>query len=80
MTVLECLLVRPVAVHPSRRRAPARNAEVRVTSDNDRGDAGLEIPNRPTFNPVSRVRGTRTIAPRPYSTPQAFCHQLKSHR
>jgi hypothetical protein len=70
MTVLECLLVRPVAVHPSRRRAPARNAEVRVNSDNDRGDAGLEIPNKPTFNPVSGVRGTRTIAPRPYSPPR----------
>ena len=80
MTVLECLLVRPVAVHPSRRRAPARNVEVRVNSDNDRGDAGLEIPNRPIFNSVSGVRGTRTIAPRPYSTPQAICHQLKSHR
>jgi hypothetical protein len=70
MTVPECLSVRPVAVHPSRRRAPARNAEVRVNSDKERGDAGLEIPNKPTFKPVSGVRATRTIAPRPYSTPR----------
>jgi hypothetical protein len=79
MTVPECLSVRPVAVRPSRRRAPARNAEVRVNADNDRGDAGLEIPNKPTFNPVSEVRGTRTIAHRPYSTPQAICRPLKPH-
>ena len=80
MIAPERLSARLVPIQLSLRRAPARNAEVRVNSDNDRGDAGLEIPNRPTFNPVSGVRGTRTIAPRPYSTPQAICHLLKSHR
>ncbi len=79
MTVPERLSVRPVAVHSSRRRAPARNAEVRVNSANDRRDAAIEIPNRPTFNHISGVRGARTIAPRPYTTPQAICRQLKSH-
>ena len=79
MTVPEWLSVCPVAVHPSRRRAPARNAEVRMNSDKDRGDAGLEIPNKPTFNPVSGVCSIRATAPRPYSTTQAICRPLKSH-
>jgi|GEM_PF-2896621 hypothetical protein len=68
MTVPEYHSVRPVAVDPSRRRAPARNAEVRVNSDNDRGDGSLQIPNRPTFGPVTGARSPRSIAARPYRT------------
>ena len=36
MTVPERLNARLVAIHPSQRRAPARNAEVRLNSDSVR--------------------------------------------
>jgi hypothetical protein len=72
MTAPECLRAYPVAVQLLRRRAPARNAEVRSTFENNRDDAGLEIPHMPTFRPVTKVRGPRTIASRPHNTPQGY--------
>jgi len=51
MTVHESLSACLVLIQSSRRRAPARNAEVRSTFENNRDDAGLEIPHMPTFSP-----------------------------
>jgi hypothetical protein len=80
MTVHESLSACLVLIQSSRRRAPARNADVRSTFENNRDDAGLEIPHMPTFSPVTAVRGPRTIASRPHNTPKAICCHLKSHR
>ena len=47
MTAPERLNARPAAIHPSRRRAPARNAEVRSNSDNNRNETRPKMQNRP---------------------------------
>ena len=80
MTPLERLDAPPAAIHLSRRRAPARNAEVRSNSDSDHDDARPKIQNGPAFRPGTGVRAPRTVAPRPCSTLQAICRPLKSHR
>jgi len=80
MTAPESLNARPSAIHPSPRRAPARNTEVRSNSDNHRDDARPKIQNRPAFSYGTAVRAPRTVAPRPFSTLQAICRPLKSHR
>ena len=46
MTVLERPNTRPAAIHPSRLRAPARNAEVRSNFDNYRCNDGSKIQKR----------------------------------
>ena len=64
MTALERLNARPAAIHPSRCRAPARNAVVRSNSDNDHDDARPKIQNEVASSHGTGVRASRTIAPR----------------
>jgi hypothetical protein len=80
MTPPERLNAPPAAIHHPRRRAPARNAEVRLNSDGDHDDARPKRQNRPELSHGTGVRGPRVVAPRPYSTPLAICRRLKSHR
>ena len=80
MIAPERLSARLVFIQPSRRRAPAHNAEVRSNSDSDHGDARPKIQNGPSFRPGTGVRAPRTVAPRPCGTLQATCRPLKSHR
>jgi hypothetical protein len=80
LTALERLSARPSAIHPYRRRATGRNAEVRSNSDNDRHDVRPKIQNGPAFSHLTGVRAPRTVAPRPGTTLQAICRLLKSHR
>jgi hypothetical protein len=80
LIVPECLNAPPDAVHPSRTRAPARNTEVCLNADKDRGDAHPKMHNRTTFSHRTGVRDPRTVAPRHCSTLQAICRPLKSHR
>ena len=60
MTVPEQLNAHPAAIHPSRRRALARNAEVGTNSDHDsdhdRDNAGPKMQNRPQFIHRTGVR------------------------
>ncbi len=80
MTALERLNARPAAIHPSRRRVPARNAEVCPNSDNDRDNGRPKTQNGAPFSHAAGVRTPRAVAPRPCSSPQAICRPLKSHR
>jgi len=80
MTAPECLNARPTVIHPSRRRAPARNAEVRSNSDNNRNETSPKMQNRSTFSHGAGVRTPQTVAPRPCSTIQVIWRPLKSHR
>jgi len=76
----ERLSARPVSIQRSRRRAPARNAEVCPNSDNDRDYARPDIQNESAFSHETGVRAPRTFAPRPCATLQTICRPLKSHR
>ncbi len=80
MTPPECLNAPPASIHPSRRRAPARNTEVRSNSDGHHDDARPKIQNRPALSHGTGVRCPRAVAPRPCSTPLAICRRLESHR
>jgi hypothetical protein len=51
MTVPERLDARPATFHPSRHRAPARNAEVHPNSDNHSDDAVGKYKTSPHFAP-----------------------------
>lgn len=79
MTVPERLNAR-ATVHPSRHRAPARNAEVRLNSDNDRDDTRPKTQNGSAFSHGAGVQSPQAVAPRPCKTPPAICRPLKSHR
>jgi len=76
----ERLNAHPAATHPSRCRAPARNAEVCSNSDGDRYDVHPKVENKPMFSHRTKVPTPRTVVPHPCSTLQAICHPLKSHR
>jgi hypothetical protein len=80
MTVPERLSAHLVSIQLSRRRAPARNAEVRSNSDHDCHDSRSKVQNGSAFRPGTGVRAPRTVAPRPCSTIQVICRPLKSHR
>jgi hypothetical protein len=80
MTAPERLNARPSAFHPSRRRAPACNAEVRSNSDYNRHNARLKLQNGAAFNQVVGGRAPRTLAPPPCGNPQTICRPVKSHR
>jgi hypothetical protein len=80
MTAPERLNAHPSAIHPSPRRAPARNAEVCSNSDGDHDDARPKIQNRPPLSQGTGVRGPRAVAPRPCGIPLPICRRLKSHR
>jgi hypothetical protein len=79
MTAPECLNASPAAIHPSRRRAPARKAEVRSNSDNDRHEPCPKIQNGSALNYGTDVCAPRTAPSRPCSTLQVICRPLKSH-
>jgi hypothetical protein len=66
MTAPECLRAYPVAVQLLRRRAPARNAEVRLNSDGNPHGAHPKMHNATAFRHGTRVRAPRTVAPRPW--------------
>jgi hypothetical protein len=68
MTAPERLNARPSATHPSPRRAPARNAEVRSNSDNDRDNACPKMQNKPAFHSGASVRAAATVTLRPGSS------------
>jgi len=80
MTPPECLNAAPTSIHPSPRRAPARNAEVRSDLDHDRDYAHPNIQNGSAFTHETEVRGSRTSAPELCATLQTICRPLKSHR
>jgi len=65
MTAPERLSACPAAIHPSRRRAPARNTEVRSNSENDRHNARPKIQNKPAFRTGTGVRAAKTVTPCP---------------
>jgi hypothetical protein len=79
MTAPECLSARPVAMQPSRRRAPARRAKVCLNSDGGPHDAHTKMQNKPISHPGTGGRDTRTVAPCPCSPRQAILRSLKSH-
>jgi len=56
------LYARPVSVHSSQRRAPARNAEVRPNCDHYRDNVRPEAQNGPEFRTRIGVRTAQTVA------------------
>jgi len=62
MTVPEHLNAPPAAVHPSRRRASARNAEVRSNSDHYREHAALKMQNGRAFCSRIGIRAAQALA------------------
>ena len=70
LTAHDRLIARQTNIRPSLRRAPARNAEVRLNSNSDHGDARQKIQNWPAFPPGTGVRASRTVAYRPCGTLQ----------
>jgi hypothetical protein len=68
MTARERLNARPAPIHPSRRRAPARNPEVRSNSDNDRNNMFPNMHNKPAFHSAAGVRAAVTVTHRPGSS------------
>ena len=68
------------AIHPSKRCAPARNAEVCSNSDNDRQNACPKMQNKSAFSHATGVRASRTVAPRSCNSSLAIWRPLKSHR
>ena len=79
MTPPENLDARPSAIHPSPRRATARNAEVCSNSDNDRHDVLLRIPSQPASSHPTGVRAPRIVDPRLCCSLRAIWRSLKSH-
>ena len=61
MTALERLNARPAPIHPSRHRAPARNAKVRSNSDASPHDAPPKMQNKPAFHSGARIRAAATV-------------------
>ena len=80
MIAPERLSAHLVFIQPSRRRAPARNAEMRSNSDQDHGDPRPKIQNGSAFRSGTGVRTPRAVAPSTLRTLQAICRPLKSHR
>lgn len=80
MTVPERLSAYPVAFQTSRRRASARNAEVRSNCDVGSHDANPKIRNRVAFFPGTADRAPEAAHPCACNAPQAICRTLKSHR
>ena len=74
------LSARTVSIQPSNRRAPARYAEVRSNSDDDRDDVCSKRRRGPAFRTGIGVRASRTLAPRLCAALQTICRPLKSHR
>lgn len=68
MTAPERLNAPPASIHPSRRRAPAPNAEVRLNSDNDRNNRCPNMQNKPAFHSPARVGAAATLTLRPASS------------
>jgi hypothetical protein len=62
MTVPEYLNAHSAAVHPSRLRAPERNAEVRSNSDHHRDNAAQKMQNGRAFCSDIRVRDAQAVA------------------
>jgi hypothetical protein len=65
MTARERLNDRPAAIHPSQRRAPARNAKVRSKSDTSPQDKPPKMQNKPAFHSAAGVRAAETVTLRP---------------
>jgi hypothetical protein len=80
MTAPERIIARLAAIQPSRNRAQARNAEVRLNSDGNPRGAHPKMHNGTAFRHGTRVRAPRIAAPRPWRAPQVICRPLKSHR
>ena len=80
MTVPERLSASPVSIQPSPRRARARNADVRSSSDKAPDYPRRKIQNRSTFSHETSLRAPRSFAPRHPATLQTICRALKSHR
>jgi len=70
MTAPERLSAHPVAFHPSRRRASARNSEVRLNSDADFHHPHPKIRNRPAVRSgtADRVPPSRSSMRLPRTT------------
>ena len=80
MTLPELLNARAAAAHPSRRCAPARNAEVRSNSDTSPHDAPPKMQNKPVLSLATEVRASRNVAARTCNSSLAIWHPFKSHR
>ena len=68
MTAPERLSARQAAIQPSRRRAPTRNAELRLNPSASSHDAQPKMQCKPTFNREVRTQATPKAAPRPRSS------------
>jgi hypothetical protein len=68
MTAPECLSARPGAFQPSRRRASARNAEVRSNSDTSPHDAPPKMRNKTALHSAAGIRAATTVTLRPASS------------
>jgi hypothetical protein len=79
MTPPERLNDRPAAIRSSRCRAPARYAEMRSNSDNDRHNACPKMQNKSAFSHAIGIRASETVAPRSCNSSQAICRLLKAH-
>ena len=69
MTALERLNARPGPIPPSRRRAPARTANVRSNSDPSPQDSPPKMQNKPAFDSAADVPAAATLTLRPASSP-----------
>jgi hypothetical protein len=80
MILPECLYTRPVAIHPSRLRATARNAGVPFNFDGSPHNAHSTVPNKPRFRTENGRRCPRARCSLSSKSPQAILPPLKSHR
>ncbi len=75
----ERLSARTVSIQPSNRRASARYAGVRSSSDDHRDDACSKRRSGPAIRTGIGVRAPRSRAPRLCATLPTICGPLKSH-
>jgi hypothetical protein len=64
MTAREHLNARPAPIHPSRRRAPAPNADLRSNSDNHPNNLCPNMPHQPVFHSAAPVPAALTVTHR----------------
>jgi hypothetical protein len=69
MTAPERLNAPPASIHPSRRRAPARFANVRSNSDTSHQNTSPEMQNKPASHSAARIHSAATVPHRPTSSP-----------
>ena len=80
MTAPKRLSARPVAFHPSRRRASARNSEVRLNADAALITGIRTSATGPQFALEPQTASPRDVLPCACHAPQTICHTLKSHK